>query len=120
MVAGLARIALRSTPLRVATTSSSNKMMIARSLHSSNIIRAEVVDKDPQLGDYPQFEPRSTQSRRDDPRYWDRQEKRNFGETVSGGSEERRGCSFFYTNLQTNLISFISLSLTPLLAPRAR
>ena len=82
MVTGLARIALRSTPLRAATTST-NKLMIARSLHSTSIMRAEVVDKDPQLGDYPQFEPRSTQSRRDDPRYWDRQEKRNFGETVS-------------------------------------
>lgn len=86
MVAGLARIALRSTPLRAATTSA-NRMTVARSLHSTSIMRAEVVDKDPQLGDYPQFEPRSTQSRRDDPRYWDRQEKRNFGETVS--CEER-------------------------------
>lgn len=102
MVAGLARIALRSTPLRVATTSSSNKMMIARSLHSSNIIRAEVVDKDPQLGDYPQFEPRSTQSRRDDPRYWDRQEKRNFGETVSGGGEERRFYFLFFLHKASN------------------
>lgn len=82
MIVGLTRCALKSTPLRMAT-SSSNRMTIPRFLHSSNILRAEVVDKDPQLGDYPQFEPRSTQSRRDDPRYWDRQEKRNFGETVS-------------------------------------
>lgn len=50
---------------------------------------------DPQLGDYPELPFASLQRRRYDPSWWDAQEKRNFGETVSprarGAAEERRG-----------------------------
>lgn len=44
---------------------------------------AEMTDKDPQLGDYPQLPYENLQNRRYDPAWWDPQEKRNFGETVS-------------------------------------
>lgn len=53
-------------------------------LHTS--ARCSEQEKDPQLGDYPQFPPVSQQHRRYDPRWWDKQEKRNFGETVSAKS----------------------------------
>jgi NADH dehydrogenase (ubiquinone) 1 beta subcomplex subunit 8 len=52
-------------------------------LHISSILRAEVSDKDPQLGEYPQLPFVSLQRRKYDPRWWDPQEKRNFGEEVS-------------------------------------
>lgn len=56
---------------------------VAARLHTSSILRAEVSEKDPQLGDYPQLPFVNLQNRRYDPRWWDPQEKRNFGETVS-------------------------------------
>ena len=53
-------------------------------LHSSSSARAEVLtDKDPQLGDYPELPFENLQRRKYDPGWWDPQEKRNFGETVS-------------------------------------
>lgn len=39
--------------------------------------------KDPQLGDYPDLPFVSQQQRKYSPKWWDPQEKRNFGETVS-------------------------------------
>ena len=39
--------------------------------------------KDPQLGDYPDLPYVSQQQRKYSPKWWDPQEKRNFGETVS-------------------------------------
>lgn len=61
----------------------SSVVPIAARLHTSSILRAEVSEKDPQLGDYPQLPFVNLQNRRYDPRWWDPQEKRNFGETVS-------------------------------------
>jgi hypothetical protein len=52
-------------------------------LHTSAILRAEVSNKDPQLGDYPELPFVNLQERKYDPRWWDPQEKRNFGEVVS-------------------------------------
>ncbi|UZJ52549.1 hypothetical protein CBS101457_001869 [Exobasidium rhododendri] len=42
----------------------------------------EVREQDPQLGDYPQLPYKSLQRRKYDPRWWDPQEKKNFGETL--------------------------------------
>lgn len=47
-------------------------------LHTSRI----AFSKDPQLGEYPDFEPVSRQLRKHSPHWWDKQEKANFGETV--------------------------------------
>lgn len=54
-----------STPLRHLSTSRVN------------------ASKDPQLGDYPDLPFVSQQQRKYSPKWWDPQEKRNFGETVS-------------------------------------
>jgi hypothetical protein len=66
-----------------------------RALSVSAVARAEPdgrEPKDPQLGDYPDLPYQSLQRRRYDPSWWDPQEKRNFGETVSGaGGVQRRG-----------------------------
>lgn len=68
-VAGASRSSavLRTTsaPLRHLSTSSVN------------------ASKDPQLGDYPDLPFVSQQQRKYSPKWWDPQEKRNFGETVS-------------------------------------
>lgn len=60
----------------------------ASSLHTTAVQHAETDaaglsnNGDPQLGDYRQPPPVSRQTRRYDPRWWDKQEKANFGETV--------------------------------------
>lgn len=93
-MAHLARLALRPSMLRASAssrpTASAASLMAVRSVHVSRTAHAEVVDKDPQLGDYPQPPMESTQTRRYDPRYWDRQEKKNFGETVCTAAKTGR------------------------------
>ncbi|KAJ1023148.1 hypothetical protein NDA16_003301 [Ustilago loliicola] len=69
-VAGASRAALRTTspaPLRQLSTSTINA--------------AAQQSKDPQLGDYPDLPFVSQQQRKYSPKWWDPQEKRNFGET---------------------------------------
>lgn len=52
-----------------------------RAFASSSRVRSTV---DPQLGDYPDVPAVSRQRRKYDKKYWDPQEKANFGETVRG------------------------------------
>ncbi|KAJ1025006.1 hypothetical protein NDA18_004292 [Ustilago nuda] len=69
-VAGASRAGLRTTsaaPLRQFST--------------SPIKAAAQQSKDPQLGDYPDLAFISLQQRKHSPKWWDPQEKRNFGET---------------------------------------
>jgi hypothetical protein len=47
-------------------------------------------EHDPQLGDYPQL-PAISNQRRPPKGWWDNQERKNFGETVSLGMQSRRG-----------------------------
>ena len=76
--------------------------------------------KDPQLGDYPELPFVSRQQRKYSPKWWDPQEKSNFGETVSNPCPTLRiciptlGCRDQIANLDVNGILFIST------APRAR
>ncbi|PWN90586.1 hypothetical protein FA10DRAFT_267033 [Acaromyces ingoldii] len=81
MAGYLARTARVSTCSLRATYSSS--VVRTASLSTSAVARASSTDaKDPQLGDYPDLPPINLQTRRYDPRWWDPQEKRNFGETL--------------------------------------
>lgn len=72
-VAGASRSSgvLRTTPASV------------RHLSTSRVNAAARDAKDPQLGDYPDLPFVSLQQRKYSPKWWDTQEKRNFGETVS-------------------------------------
>lgn len=54
-----------------------------RHLSTSRTNAAAQQSKDPQLGDYPDLPYISQQQRKYSPRWWDPQEKHNFGETVS-------------------------------------
>ncbi|EPQ31407.1 uncharacterized protein PFL1_00742 [Pseudozyma flocculosa PF-1] len=63
-----ARTAAAVAPLRTFSTS------------SSRLIQPQS-EKDPQLGDYPDLPYISLQTRKYSPKWWDPQEKRNFGET---------------------------------------
>ncbi|EST04548.1 NADH dehydrogenase [ubiquinone] 1 beta subcomplex subunit 8 [Kalmanozyma brasiliensis GHG001] len=52
-----------------------------RQLSTSTVRAAAQQSKDPQLGDYPDLPFISQQQRKYSPRWWDPQEKHNFGET---------------------------------------
>ncbi|PWY97225.1 hypothetical protein BCV70DRAFT_70189 [Testicularia cyperi] len=52
-----------------------------RQFSSSRLSMAQQSEKDPQLGDYPDLPFVSNQTRKYSPKWWDPQEKRNFGET---------------------------------------
>lgn len=85
MVLGLARTVLRPSSLSsaaVLSAASGGRLQSVRGFQATARARAVVVEdgKDPQVGDYPQPAAESTQNRKYDPRYWDTQEKRNFGE----------------------------------------
>lgn len=75
---------LRSASLaagpRAALAASRGAASSARTFTSS-VIRSS--EKDPQLGDYPDMPWKSYQTRKWDKSWWDGQDKRNFGETVS-------------------------------------
>ena len=75
--------------------------------------------KDPQLGDYPDLPYVSQQQRKYSPKWWDPQEKRNFGETVSFPTlapQPIRSCSL--SCVLTPWFRFGSFAI--LTAPRAR
>lgn len=76
-------LAHTSRRIVLSTSRQAASLLSPARLHTSSILRAEVSDKDPQLGDYPQLPFVSLQRRKYDPRWWDPQEKRNFGEEVS-------------------------------------
>lgn len=79
----LARASLRSSRKSSSSLAASAPARAAL-LHVSAPARAtSATGKDPQLGDYPDLPPVSLQNRKWSPRWWDQQDKRNFGETVS-------------------------------------
>ncbi|SNX85777.1 uncharacterized protein MEPE_04486 [Melanopsichium pennsylvanicum] len=53
----------------------------SRHISTSTVNAAAQQSEDPQLGDYPNLPFISQQSRKYSPKWWDPQEKRNFGET---------------------------------------
>ncbi|PWN41563.1 hypothetical protein IE81DRAFT_324421 [Ceraceosorus guamensis] len=72
--------------LRVSSSSKRSALALIQTYRSFCTTPVRKVEpsaqKDPQLGDYPDFEPVSRQWRRWNPKWWDQQEKRNFGETL--------------------------------------
>ncbi|PWN50212.1 hypothetical protein IE53DRAFT_387516 [Violaceomyces palustris] len=65
--------------LALASSSSTSYSSALRTFHSSRLT-SKSDTKDPQLGDYPDLPFVSFQTRKYSPKWWDTQEKRNFGE----------------------------------------
>ncbi|KAE8222085.1 hypothetical protein CF319_g4660 [Tilletia indica] len=92
LVAAAAAASARRTPLAVlpafhqrAFTTSRASLAEPTSTSASSTSSSSSnngINKDPQLGDYPDLPLVSLQHRRWSPNWWDPQEKRNFGETL--------------------------------------
>ena len=82
--AGIPTMCLLRTALTNTSRSSAVSVSAVRSFTTTRTALAQSsAEKDPQLGDYPQLPYVSLQSRKWSPKWWDPQEKRNYGETVS-------------------------------------
>jgi len=79
MSSSLLRLSRSSTRSLLALNPTSTS---TRSISSTSKLLASSETQDPQLGDYPQIKRENLQNRKWSPRYWNTQEKRNFGETV--------------------------------------
>lgn len=78
---------LHPTTNRSISTSSKRLLATPTNSNSTNLSSQSSQQSDPQLGDYPSVKRENLQLRKWSPRWWDPQEKRNFGETVSTTQE---------------------------------